>query len=113
MPPTEPEFYKADDVKTIAILEMTCERDEALLISKLTKLQLADSDGVNGTAAIYEEVDGVRVGRLFMIEFQNLIDHNAKKVQTEAKGHKFMFDGQAFIKDRKVSLMVFREKRAD
>lgn len=109
----EPEFYKADDVKTIAILELTCERDEALWISKLTKLQLAESDGVNGTAATYKEVDSERVGRLFMIEFQNQIDRNAKKVQTEAKGHKFMFDGQAFIKDRKVNLMVFREKKAD
>lgn len=107
----EPEFYKADDVKTIMILELTCERDEGFLASELTKLELAESDGVQGTAATYEEADGVKVGRLFFQEYENQIDHNAKKVQAEAKGHKFMFDGKAFIKDRKVKLMVFREKR--
>lgn len=92
-------------------LELTCEKQEADVQSKLISLELAKfEDGTKVTKAVYEEDDDVKVGHLSFEEFKTPTDVTSLKAIHKTKGDTFLFEGAAFIKDKATKILVFRDK---
>lgn len=91
-------------------LKTTCEADEGNLLAKLISLELATTDGTKATAGIYEEEHGMKLGHLAFEEYKTDVDETSLKAIHQTKGDTFLFKGQAYIQDKPVKLLVFREK---
>lgn len=92
-------------------LEITCEKQEAEIQSKIISLELAKfEDGTKVTKAVYEEDDNTKVGHLSFEEFKTPTDVTSLKAIHKTKGDTFLFEGAAFIKDKATKVLVFRDK---
>jgi len=103
--------YGADTMDSLTTLELTCERDEARLTSKIIRIQLAEVDGKKAIAATYERVDDVRVGHLSLEQYQTEVDKQSLEAIHKARGETIAVDdGEAYIKGADTKVLVFREK---
>jgi len=100
----------ASDMSSLNGLELTCEADEANLSAKITSLQLATDDGKKVTAAVYEDVDGVKLGHLAFEEYKTAVDETSLKAIHQSKGDTFLFKGNAYVQGEPVKVLVFRDK---
>lgn len=91
-------------------LELTCEQDEARLGAKLFSLQLGKTDGTDVTAAIYEEVDGGKLGHLIFEKYTTDVDAESRKAIHKTQGEPFVCKGRAYIANEATNVIVFREK---
>lgn len=92
-------------------LELTCEADEANLTAKLISLELAKlEDGTKVTKAVYEEVDGIKLGHLIFEEFTTENDADSRTTIHKTKKEPFVCKGQAFVSNKAKNVIVFREK---
>jgi hypothetical protein len=92
-------------------LELTCEKQEADVQSKIISLELAKfEDGTKVTKAVYEEDDDIKVGHLSFEEIKTPTDVTSLKAIHKTKGDTFLFEGAAFIKDTATKLLVFRDR---
>ncbi len=92
-------------------LENTCENDEANLTAKLISLELAKlEDGTKVTKAVYEEVDGVKVGHLIFEEFTTDVDAGSRAAIHKTKMEPEVCRGKAFINNKAKNVIVFRLK---
>jgi hypothetical protein len=99
------------NMSSINSLELTCEKQEADVQSKLISLELAQlEDGTKVTKAVYEEDDNIKVGHLSFEEFKTPTDVTSLKAIHTTKGDTFLFEGAAFIQDKALKLLVFRDK---
>lgn len=102
--------YEAN-MSSINGLELTCEKQEGDVQSKLISLEQAKfEDGTKVTKAVYEEDDDLKVGHLSFEEFKTPTDVTSLKAIHKTRGDTFLFEGAAFIKDKPVKLLVFRDK---
>jgi hypothetical protein len=92
-------------------LELTCETDEANLTAKLISLELAKlDDDTKVTKAVYQENDDIKLGHLSFEEFKTPTDVTSLKAIHKTKGDTFLFEGQAFVKNKAIKVLVFRDK---
>lgn len=104
--------YGANDIDSLKTLELSCERDEAHLFANIKKVQLASADGVNATAVTYENVDDFDMGHLTFVQFTTDVDKQSQMAIHKAQGETFQCDGRAFVNNKPVNVLVFREKPA-
>lgn len=109
-PVTHTVAYGANDIDSLATLELSCERDEGNLFAKIVKLELAAADGAKATAATYEEVDNFKIGHLTLVEYQTDVDAQSLTAIHVSQGEQFLFKGKAYVKNSAVNVLVFREK---
>jgi hypothetical protein len=103
--------YSAKDIKSLKSLEFSCERDEANLFSNVESMQLAAlEDGTKATAVIYKEVDDFDMGFLTLVEYTSEADRQSKRAIHEAQGETFLINGEAYVNNNPIKVMVFREK---
>jgi hypothetical protein len=98
------------DMSSLKGLELTCEKQEADLTSRLIRLRKATNDGVNVTAGIYEEDDDTKLGHLSFEEFKTPTDVESLKAIHKTKGDTFLFEGEAFVKNKLIKVLAFRDK---
>lgn len=92
-------------------LELTCEKDEADLTAKLISLGLAKlDDETKVTKAVFQEDDDIKLGHLSFEEFKTPTDVESLKATHKTKGDTFLFEGQAFVKNKAIKVLVFRDK---
>src|SRR5437868_13106454 len=87
--------YGANDIDSLETLELSCERDEINLFSKIKEIRLAKDDSLDVTAVIYEEVDDLDIGELLFEQFKTDVDEQSLKAIHKALGDPIK--GQAFI----------------
>ena len=104
--------YGAKDIKSLKALEFSCERDESNLFANIESIQLATADGIKATAVIYKEVDNFDMGFLTLVEYKNDVDMQSQKAIHEGQGETFLFEGKAYINNKPINVLVFREKSA-
>jgi hypothetical protein len=104
--------YGAKDIKSLKALEFSCERDESNLFANIQSLQLATADDIKATAVIYKDVDGFNMGFLTFVEYKNDVDMQSQKAIHEGQGETFLFEGKAYVNNKSVKVLVFREKPA-
>lgn len=102
--------YGANDIISLEILEISCERDEANLFADIKEVARATDDGVNVTAVIYEDVDDFEMGHLTFVKYQTDVDEQSLKAIHKAQGETFLFKGEAYVNKNPVKVLVFREK---
>lgn len=102
--------YGANDIKTLKALEFSCERDESNLIANIDSLQLATADGIKATAVIYKDVDNFDMGFLTLVEYKGDVDKQSQKAIHEGQGETFLIEGEAYVNNKPVKVLVFREK---
>jgi len=100
----------AANMSSLKALETTCEADEANLTAKIISLQLATDDGVKVTAGKYERARGIKLGNLAFEQYETEVDEQSLKAIHQAKGDTFLFKGGAYVQDKPVKVLVFREK---
>jgi hypothetical protein len=100
----------AKEMSSLTALELTCEEEEANLTAKLLSLQLAKDDGADVTGAVYEEVDGGKLGHLIFEEFTTDVDAGSREAIHKTKGEPLVCRGQAYISGHATNVLVFREK---
>lgn len=107
--------YSAKDIKSLKSLEFSCERDEANLFSNIESMQLAEleEDGTKATAVIYKEVDDFDMGFLTLVEYTSEADRQSKLAIHEQQGETFLIQGEAYVNNKPVKVLVFREKPAE
>lgn len=99
------------DISSISGLELTCEKQEADLTSRIISLELAKlDDGTRVTKAGYEEDDSIKLGHLSFEQFKTPTDVTSLKAIHKTKGDTFLFQGDAFIKNKATKVLAFREK---
>lgn len=109
-------FYRGIDFTTIDALELRIEKHEADLTSKLITLELAENEtGEKGTVAIFEKVNGLKVGHLIVEEYTNDADANLKTTNHKLAGELPVLPGdepKAKIKigDTTKKVLVFRDR---
>src|SRR5262245_30714581 len=96
-------------MSSLNALELTCEQDEANLSAKLISLQLAKNDGTDVTAAVYQNVDGMRLGHLIFEEFTTDVDAGSRAAIHQTQGQALVCKGKAFINNQERAVIVFRE----
>jgi hypothetical protein len=97
------------NMSSVKGLELTCEKDEADLIAKITSLQLATDDGEDVTAGIYEDDDESSLGNLAIEEYKTDVDMGSLKAIHQTKGDTFLFNGTAYVSGNAIKVLVFRE----
>lgn len=98
-------------MSSLKALELTCEADEANLTAKLISLALGKDDGVDVTAAEYDDnVGGMKLGRLIFEEYTNDADADSRVANHKTKGEPLVCKGRAYIKSAPKKVIVFREK---
>lgn len=111
MSETRERFYEKDDFSSLDQLELRCEVHESRLTSKLIRLSSATNDDTKGTGAIYERVEGGRLGHLIFEPYENENDENLKKTGIEASNRgTFLFKGTVTLQNTDLKVLVFREK---
>jgi hypothetical protein len=99
------------EMSSVKSLDLTCEKQEADLQSKIISLELAKlEDGTKVTKAVYEEDENLEVGHLSFEEFTTPTDVTSLKAIHATKGDTFLFEGAAFIQEKATKLLVFRDK---
>jgi hypothetical protein len=106
-PATRLVAYAAATMDSLRTLELTLERDEARLTSKVVKLELAEVDGKPASAATYEKTK-IRVGHLIVEEFETEVDVSRLKLLHSALGEPVR--GQANLTNKVVKVLIFREQ---
>jgi hypothetical protein len=99
------------DMSSLKGLELTCEADEANLLAKITSLELGQDDGVDVTVGDYEDDDTTILGELTFEQYKTDVDKQSLKAIHKTKGDTFLFEGEAFIKNAAIKLLVFRDKQ--
>jgi hypothetical protein len=108
-PKTRTRAYGAE-MSSLNGLEITCEADEANLTAKLMSLELAKlEDGTKVTKAVYEKADGVKFGHLIFEAFTTENDADSRTAIHKTKKEPLVCKGQAFVKNKAVNVIVFRE----
>jgi len=102
--------YGADAIDTLQTLELSCERDEAQWVAKIVSLRQVTVQGKNATAATFEEVDDARVGHLTLTTYTDDIDAHSQIAVHNAQHETFLFKGTAFVNNKPVNVVVFRER---
>lgn len=101
--------YPAND--SLSDLEATCETDEADLMSKLISFQLGETeDKTKVTAALYERVDGVKLGHLIFEVYTTEVDAGSREAIHKTKEEPKVCKGVAYINGAEKNVIVFREK---
>jgi hypothetical protein len=107
---TIPRAY-ATNMSSIKALELTCEADEANLSAKIISLQLGTDDGTKVTAGTYDDsASGINFGHLAFEEYKTAVDEQSLKAIHQSKGDSFIKNGEAYIQDKVVKVLLFREK---
>lgn len=101
--------YAADQIGSLDALGFSCEREEANLRSKLTKLELATDDGVKATAATYEKTDERKFG-LTLVQYETDVDEQSQTAIHTSQGETFLLKGDAYVNNKAVKVLVFRKK---
>lgn len=101
----------AANMSSLDGLKFTCQKQEADLRSKLISLQTAKDDkDADVTAAIYEEVTGMKVGHLIFEEYTTEVDASSRTAIHQTQGETLVCKGTAFINNAAKNVIVFREK---
>lgn len=100
----------APTMSSLKALELTCEKDEADLSARILSLQLATNDGEKVTAGIYEDDDEADLGELTFEEYQTDVDIQSLKAIHQTRGDTFLFKGEAYVKNKAIKLLAFRDK---
>ena len=101
----------AKTMSSLKALELTCEADEANLTAKLIGLALGKDDGVDVTAAQFDDnVGGMKLGHLIVEEFKDENDAISREAIHKTKGEPLVCKGRAFINSTARNVIVFREK---
>jgi|ERR1043165_3430478 hypothetical protein len=99
------------NISSLNGLEITCESDESDLTAKLKSLGLAKlDDGTKVTKAVYEEVDGGKLGHLIFEEFTTENDRLSRIAIHKGKQEPEVCTGEAFVSNKAIKVIVFREK---
>lgn len=105
--------YGANDIDSLKTLELSCERDESNLLANIKNLQrMVTEEGIKVTAAMYTEVSGFKMGRLTLVEFTTDVDKQSQIAIHQSQGEKFEIEGEAFVNNKTVKVLVFRAKPA-
>lgn len=107
---TIPRAY-ASNMSSLKALELTCEADEADLSAEIKALQLGTDDGIKVTAGSYDDsVTGINFGHLAFEEYKTPVDVTSLKAIHQSRGDSFITDGEAYVQDNVVTVLLFREK---
>ncbi|HEX8177712.1 MAG TPA: hypothetical protein VF543_21665 [Pyrinomonadaceae bacterium] len=99
----------AATMSSLKALELTCEKDEADLSAKILSLQLATNNGDDVTAGIYQDSDDDNLGELAFEEYKTAVDEQSIKAIHQTQGDTFLFKGEAYVKNKPIKLLAFRE----
>lgn len=104
------QFTKAYDANMpLNGLETTCESDENNLTAKIISLQLATDNGTKVTAGKYERARGIKLGNLAFEQYKTDVDAGSLKAIHKTKGDTFLFEGEAYVNNSAIKVLVFRE----
>ncbi|MEP6568602.1 MAG: hypothetical protein ABJC10_02420 [Acidobacteriota bacterium] len=113
MPPTKPLSHTvayAANIDSLKSLELSAERDEGRLLANIKKVQLATDDGAKATAMTYNDVDDFDMGHLTFVSYTTDVDKESHKAIHKTQGETFLCEGKAYVADKVVQVLVFREK---
>jgi hypothetical protein len=103
--------FGANDIDSLQTLERACETAEATLFANIQSVQKANDDGILVTAAVFKEVGGFKMGHLTFVEFNGTdVDEQSQRAIHTSQGETFICKGEAFVKNKPVKVLVFREK---
>lgn len=103
--------YAADTMDSLRTLELTCERDEARLTSRIVAMELGRLDTATGkkvTAATYQEEEEIQVGHLIFEQYQTEVDVSRLMLLHNSLGEPVR--GQAFVNNNPIKVLIFREE---
>jgi hypothetical protein len=99
------------NMSSLNALELRGEADEGNLTAQLISLALGEDDGVEVTAAQYDDqVGGMKLGHLIFEEYTTEVDAGSREAIHKTKGELLVCKGRAYINNAAKNVMVFREK---
>jgi hypothetical protein len=102
--------YKATEVDSLATLERSCERDEAVHKTNVTAMKRAMDEGVKVTAVTYKKVSNFDMGHITIVQYKDEVEKQSLKAIHQTQGETFICEGGAFVQSNPVEVLVFREK---
>ncbi len=105
--------YGANDIDSLETLELSIERDEANLEAKIERLELATDDGLKVTAVTYvDDKTNPNLGHLILTQYKDDVDAHSQIMLHAIDKETFLIKGKAYVKNKPVNVLVFREKKS-